>query len=107
MSRDWTPEELQAASEAMEAAGQMGYEEFTARLIIADFARTQADGEHLCPRCGQMAVKDRLVTNALSRHADIYICDRCGTDEAIRDFIGAVLPPEEWAIVKQRRQEIE
>lgn len=28
MSRDWTPEELQAASAAMKAAGHMGYEEF-------------------------------------------------------------------------------
>ena len=28
MSRDWTPEELQAASATMKAAGHMGYEEF-------------------------------------------------------------------------------
>lgn len=28
MSRDWTPEELQKASEVMKAAGHMGYEEF-------------------------------------------------------------------------------
>lgn len=28
MSKDWTPEELQAASEAMKAMGHMGYEEF-------------------------------------------------------------------------------
>lgn len=32
MSRDWTPEELQAASEAMKAAGHMGYEEFCEKL---------------------------------------------------------------------------
>lgn len=28
MSRDWTAEELQAASAAMKAMGHMGYEEF-------------------------------------------------------------------------------
>ena len=28
MSRDWTPAELQAASNAMKAHGEMGYEEF-------------------------------------------------------------------------------
>lgn len=32
MSRDWTPEEIQAASTAMKKAGQMSYEEFCAAL---------------------------------------------------------------------------
>lgn len=32
MSRDWTPEELQAASDAMKKAGHMSYEEFCAEL---------------------------------------------------------------------------
>ena len=40
------------------------------------------DGENFCPRCGRMTVKDRLHTNALSRHATVYVCDACGTDEA-------------------------
>lgn len=33
MSRDWTPDELQAASAAMKTAGHMGYEEFCKELI--------------------------------------------------------------------------
>ena len=32
MSRDWTAEELQAASAAMKAMGHMGYEEFCESL---------------------------------------------------------------------------
>ena len=32
MSRDWTPDEIQTASEAMKAAGHMGYEEFCEEL---------------------------------------------------------------------------
>lgn len=32
MSRDWTPAELQAASEAMKTAGNMNYEEFCEEL---------------------------------------------------------------------------
>lgn len=32
MSRDWTAEELQAASEAMKAMGHMGYKEFCESL---------------------------------------------------------------------------
>lgn len=34
MSRDWTPEELQAASAAMKAQGHMSYEEFCARPTL-------------------------------------------------------------------------
>lgn len=33
MSRDWTPNELSAASAAMKAAGHMGYEEFCGELV--------------------------------------------------------------------------
>lgn len=32
MSRDWTPDELQAVSAVMKARGEMGYEEFCAYL---------------------------------------------------------------------------
>ena len=107
MSKDWTPEELLAASAAMKEAGEMGYEEFCAEIEeqeakqkIEAFGKVQADGDHFCPRCGRMTVKDRKVTNALSRHATVYVCDACGTDEAIRDFTGAVLPLKDWAIAK-------
>lgn len=107
MSKDWTPEELQTVSVAMKESGEMSYEEFSAMLTILDFAREQTDGTHFCPRCGMFTVKDRLHTNALSRHAQVYICDACGTDEAIRDFTHQVLPLEEWAIVKQERKEVD
>lgn len=107
MSKDWTTEELQAASAAMKEAGEMGYEEFGAEIEeqeakkkIEAFAKVQADGDHFCPRCGRMTVKDRKATNAWSRHADVYICDACGTDEAMRDFTGAVLPLKDWAIAR-------
>lgn len=108
MSRDWTPDELQAVSTAMKDVGHLSYEEFTAavdaenkaRERIAAFAETQTDGVHFCPRCGRMTVKDRLHTNALSRHADVTICDECGVDEALRDFAHDPLPLNEWAIAK-------
>ena len=31
-----------------------------------------------CPRCGEDWMKE-LATNALSRVADVYVCDDCGT----------------------------
>lgn len=36
MSRDWTPEEIQAASAVMKKAGQMSYEEFCTALEQAE-----------------------------------------------------------------------
>lgn len=100
MSRDWTTEEIQAVSAAMKEAGEMDFEEFSAMLTILDFARTQIDGTHYCPRCGRMSVKNRLHTNALSRHASVYICDTCGTDEAVRDWTHNPLPLKDWAIAQ-------
>lgn len=107
MSRDWTKEECEAVSDAMKAAGEMSYEEFCEKIARQDaqkkidaFAKVQTDGVHFCPRCGYMSVKDRLHTNALSRHATVYVCDTCGMDEAIRDMKGDVLPATEWAIAK-------
>ena len=107
MSKDWTDEELQAASDAMAAAGLPSFEEFSAMFETEDakkkieaFAKVQTDGIRFCPRCGRMTVKDRLHTNAWSRHADVYICDACGTDEAMRDFARCPLPATEWAIAQ-------
>lgn len=40
MSRDWTPEELQAVSQAMKEAGNMSYEEFCDELDRGGFTPT-------------------------------------------------------------------
>lgn len=57
-----------------------------------------ADGTALlCPRCGIRHMDEKPVRNALSRHADVFICDRCGSDEAHRAMIGDVLPLTKWA----------
>lgn len=108
MSREWTPEEIQAASAAMKEAGETSFKEFSAEIEavtvakakIDAFAMLQIDGVHFCPRCGRMSVKDRLHTNALSRHATVYVCDACGMDEAVRDWKGEPLPLKEWAIAQ-------
>lgn len=49
----------------------------------------------LCLRCGK-PLNRRLVVNALSRYADVHICEDCGMDEALRDACGQVLPMWEW-----------
>ena len=107
MSRDWTPEELQTVSKSMKAAGHMSFEEFVAESskqtldsLIAKFSEVQRTGFFPCPRCGQFRMSGDPIRNALSRHAAIQVCDACGTDEAIRDFTGDVLPSYEWSIYK-------
>lgn len=109
MSKDWTEQELRAASAAMKNAGQMSYEEMLAVLaeqkkaseIILAFAADQENRPRRCPRCGKLAMDPESIhRNALSRYADVMICDACGTDEAMRDFFGKDLPISEWHIVK-------
>lgn len=51
----------------------------------------------LCLRCGK-PLNRRLVVNALSRYADVHICEDCGMDEALRDACGQVLPMWEWCV---------
>ena len=59
----------------------------------------EAEQPPLCLRCGQ-PLDHRLVINALSRYADVHICEACGMDEALRDTNRCPLPLTEWAAVK-------
>ena len=68
------------------------------RKALGDLKARQDAGEHmLCPRCGRNTMKKNIHTNALSRQADIYICDTCGTAEALLKFMSNPLPVTEWA----------
>lgn len=47
------------------------------------------DKTNLCPRCKVNELHPIKVMNALSRADNkTYICDECGTDEAMEDFFG-------------------
>ena len=71
------------------------------RKALGDLkARQDADEHMTCPRCGQDTMKENIYTNALSRHADIYICDACGTEEALLKFMSNPLPMREWACLR-------
>jgi len=73
-------------------------------IALADYKARQLAGEHLpCPRCGAFAMKPDLHTNALSRHADIYVCDGCGTEEAMLAFMNNPLPMRCWAALMPKR----
>ena len=70
---------------------------------LLDLKARQEAGEKMpCPRCGRDTMKPDLHTNALSRHADgIYVCDDCGTAEAMLDFMRNPLPLECWALFRE------
>lgn len=53
-----------------------------------------------CPRCGAKPDCYEHQQQALSRRANILICNACGTAEAMDDFLGKQTPLADWAIVK-------
>ena len=70
-----------------------------ARTLIERFAKKQQDGHFACPRCGEMTMDTESVTrNALSRRVPVYVCDTCGTQEAIEDMMASHTPLTAWAI---------
>ncbi len=93
---------MNAVGEARDGFGESVNAAAAAKRAVDAFAKRQKDGMHYCPRCGRNTVKNHLASNALSRHADLYVCDACGTDEAIRAFTGNPLPLAEWAIAKRK-----
>lgn len=78
------------------------FTEIRAKELINRFSKKQQGGHFACPRCGKMTMDAESVTrNVLSRRATVYICDSCGTEEAIEDM-GALpkLPLRGWAIAQ-------
>ena len=66
--------------------------------ILDDLKARQQAGEHMaCPRCGMDVMKTPVHTNALSRAADIYICDACGSTEAMLAYMKQPSPLSGWA----------
>lgn len=78
-----------------------------AKLIIEHFAKVQRKNRvrFPCPRCGYDTMNRELIMNALSRRANVYICDRCGTEEAMADFYRLNDDLDSWSFVKSMRKE--
>ena len=73
---------------------------------LGDLKARQQKGKHMhCPRCGADTMKDPVHTNALSRVADIYICDACGSAEAMLAFMNQQYPLTSWSAFKPERPE--
>ena len=73
---------------------------------LSDLKVRQEAGEHMrCPRCGADTMKEPVHTNALSRIADIYICDACGSAEAMLAFMRQQYPLTSWSAFQPERPE--
>lgn len=64
------------------------------KQLIERLKAVQSDGNvHPCPRCGLRPAHRRT---ALSRLVDVYICDQCGMDGALRAKTGHELRLDDW-----------
>lgn len=72
-----------------------------AKTLVESLMPMQEAGEKFpCPRCGRDSMIQPLIVNSLSRYAKVYICNECGTDEAIRDMTGTPLPLAKWSMAQ-------
>jgi len=92
MSNNRTQEELQFEQDELEA-----------KAALERFGKVQTP-RITCPRCGKPTMKEPLHTNALSRYADVYVCDMCGTAEALIAFAGEPPKLRNWAILETIRE---
>ena len=53
-----------------------------AKVTLDWYGKHQPDENARCPRCGEMMFGPKA-RHALSRWADVTVCDRCGYDEAL------------------------
>ncbi|MEF9879095.1 MAG: hypothetical protein RR085_07295 [Clostridia bacterium] len=75
------------------------------QATLADLKARQLLCERMpCPRCGCDRMNEHPVRNALSRQADIQICDECGLSESIFAMMGSVKPLAEWACFNTEHQ---
>ena len=68
-------------------------------------AEQDADTPMHCPRCGANNMKQPLSTNALSRIADVYICDSCGTAEGLLAMMRHSYPLHRWHVFQPQKPE--
>ena len=68
-------------------------------------AEQDADTPMHCPRCGANNMKQPLSTNALSRIADVYICDSCGTAEGLLAMMRHSYPLHRWHVFQPLKPE--
>ena len=77
----------------------------SAKEVVENFGKVQRRSKFLypCPRCGSNTMDSELVRNALSRRANVHICNRCGINEAMCDCLGIDDNLDDWSFVVSLR----
>ena len=76
-------------------------DETLANGIVAIY-RERQQKEHLpCPKCGSDNMDEKVSRNALSRVADIQICDECGLLESLEAFDGVKHTLLNWWLIEE------
>lgn len=76
----------------------------TIHMKLNELKARQENSEHMpCPRCGRDTMKKDIFTNALSRVADLMICDECGIEESKLAFMRAPDSLYTWAAFQPER----
>ena len=78
-----------------------------ARKLLDLKARQDAGEKMPCPRCGRDTMKTPLAHNAFSRYVELYVCDECGTTEALLDMMRNPLPLEQWAVFREEGPQLD
>jgi len=86
---------------AVEHLAQKGVITFYRALQAKGEDEIRTDNPIPCPRCGHARMSTKVTRNALSRHAEIMVCDICGVDESVRVFSDNVLPISSWWCVRE------
>lgn len=69
-------------------------------VTLNHYGKRQPEEYAICPRCGQW-MSGKTTTHALSRYANIMVCDACGMAEALEKAgLAKALPLMKWACIK-------
>ena len=81
--------------------------EIEAKQLLGDLGKLQREGRASglpCPRCGSNNMNRDPIINAHSQFADVYICNKCGLDEAIRASQHRdPLSFSNWTLIRNKR----
>lgn len=70
-----------------------------AKVTIDWYGKRQPKTNAICPRCGEL-MPGKITTHAMSRWANIFVCDLCGGIEALEKAgIVPTRPLLEWSII--------
>ncbi len=77
-----------------------------AKKYLDWLGQNQPEEDMICPRCGER-VEGKTATHALSRYANVMVCDHCGGIEALEQAgLVPAKPLKDWAVISSATWEV-